>query len=324
MVDDPTPAYRREVTSWGSGDGGAGPDVLSQGAEDLAARPGWRFVIALGLLALGALIGARVDDELPWRRAADPAPIELVAGSIAARTGVDAGHSYRIGVFNAGDRSVEVSVVGLSDHSLTVTDSARVSIAPRDWGTVEFTVRNDCDRSVVQHVPAVVVRSAGSDSVDQQIPVTTPPDAGVADDYGRCAAPTPLHRRDLGGLWVLEEAEGRWADLAKVGLFRFSSDGTFIFDPEGFLFVPGKQGFFGTYRLTGSRLVLTSDGGYACGAGHREVWTTTALDRDLLRLDIAGSDPGYCYVPTGDRQVLRRLVPEGRLPTDPAVTDPTR
>jgi len=281
--------------------------------------------VSLLLVAVGAVIGARVDDDLPWRRPAHPASsIELIAGSIAAPDGIDAGHSYRLTVFNAGDRGVRVRVVGLSDHTLIVSGSERVSIAPREWGSVTFTVRNDCDRSVVRQVPAVVVRTSGSGGVDHQIPVTAPPDATEADEYPHCAAPTSLHRRDLGGLWVVEEAEGRWADLAKVGLFWFRSDGSFAFDPEGFLFEPGKQGFFGRYRVAGPRLVLRSAGGYACGRGYREVWTTTALTENLLRLDIVDSDAGYCYVPAGDRQLLRRVVPERRLPSDRPVNDPRR
>lgn len=312
------------MTSWDPRNAGPAEDIVSQGSEYLAARPWWwRFTVALLLVAVGAVIGARVDDDLPWRRPThSPPSIELIAGSIAAGTGVEAEHGYRLAVFNAGDRGVRVRIVGLSDHTLIVSGSERVSIAPRDWASVAFTVRNDCDRSVVREVPAVVVRISGSAGVDQQIPVTSPPDVSAADEYRHCAAPTPLHRRDLGGLWVVEESEGRWADLAKVGLFRFRSDGRFAFDPEGFLFEPGKQGVFGRYRVTGTRLVLRSSGGYACGKGHREVWTTTALTENLLRLDIADSDAGYCYVPAGDRQLLRRVVPEARLPSEPPISDP--
>jgi hypothetical protein len=110
------------------------------------------------------------------------------------------------------------------------------------------------------------------------------PAVAIRDDHRiECRAPTRLDRGQLTGLWFAEEIRGRWADLAGKTLVRFTSDGRFAFDPEGRMFEEGHQGFFGTYRLRGDRLLFHGDG-------------------------------GYCNSPPGERHILRRLVPEVSLP----------
>jgi hypothetical protein len=162
----------------------------------------------------------------------------------------------------------------------------------------------------------VQVRVTDSDgSREQRVELARPAGALRVVHERECVPATTLGPDDLGGLWIVERIEGRWADLAGITLMRFTADGRFALDPEGQMFREGDQGVRGTYRLQGTRLHLQVDGGYACEKGYSEVWTTTLVEKDVLRLDVVRSDEGYCNSPAHEREVLRRLVPESRLPT---------
>ena len=302
------------MTSWYSGNGDRDEELLSHGDDTAPLRPVRLFAAAALLLVLGAALGTRIDGALRWLglRGAD---VELTGGAVAAATSVNDRHQFRVGVFNPGEETVHVRVVGLDGGVTAVTPGRPVAVAPHSWRHPSFSVPFLCDETALSTVAAVRVRaSTTAGSSEQRVELAAPALALAVVHDRECAPPAALGRRDLGGLWVVEDYEGRWASLARVGLLRFTADGRFAFDPEGHLFQEGRQGMFGTYRLHGTRLQLQTGGGYACGKGYREVWTTARLEPELLRLDIVRSDPGYCHTPPGDREFLRRVVKEGGLP----------
>lgn len=305
------------MTTWDPGD--LGPDQLSSGSED---PPWWdRFrtaAVAVVCLAVGAVLGAKWDEaELPLTgRAAGP-PSALTAGSVSALDdpGGPRAHGFEVNVFNAGEQELRVLVVRLIGSSTTVTTGGPETVPPKSWARVPFWLPEMCTAPTPPYVTALRVRVLRPGSAEEPLlNLAEPAEAVLQDRQRECATPTRLRPGQLTGLWYLEEVRGRWQQLEGTSLMRFNSDGTFAFDPEGQVFVQGKQGYFGTYRLHDSRLHLHSDGGYACAAGFDETWRTTMLSEDLLRLDIVRSDEGYCNSPPGERQVLRRLVPGSRLP----------
>jgi hypothetical protein len=306
------------VTSWSPGDGFA--DVIRHGGDEPPSRRSHLVAAAAVLVLVGAVLGgglvAGYRDRLPWpaRPAGVPA---LTAGSVAAASGIGDRHRYRLDQFNPGPGTVrDVQVVAVVGRTATVTPGDPVTIGPRRWRTVTFSLPDECDSPAVLLARSVRVRAATTDAGrrEQQVALASPA-SSIRENHDReCVPTTTLTPADLGGLWVLEEEEGRWAELAGISLMRFTSDGRFAFDPEGRMFEEGHQGFFGTYRLRGDRLLFHGDGGYACARGYAEEWTTTLLADGLLRLDVVRSSEGYCHNPDGERQLLRRLVPAERLP----------
>jgi hypothetical protein len=279
---------------------------------------------AVALLAVGAALGGGVAlglrGDLPWSAPAAAVP-PLIGGTVEAASAPTERHRYRVALFNPGPGTVrDVQVVAVVGRAVLVEPGVPVDIEPGVWRGVTFSLPDECGSPALLLARSVRVRAAAADTGgrEQQVPLAAPA-ASIRENHDReCVPPTALTPADLGGLWVLEEEEGRWAELAGIGLLRFTSDGRFVFDPEGRMFEEGHQGFFGTFRLRGDRLLLRGDGGYACAPGYREEWTTTLLADGLLRLDVVRSSEGYCHNPDGERQLLRRLVPARRLPSGPA------
>jgi hypothetical protein len=270
---------------------------------------------------MGAFLGTRLGSGSPFSFLGSPATAALTGGSLAPAPELDDRHRFRVGLFNPGETTVRVRVVALDEWSTTVAANPAVGIAPHSWAQATFSLPDDCDGPAPPPIAALRIRTVDRGAHGhQRVELAAPATALGAVHARECAPATSLSPRALGGLWHLEAAEGRWADLAGVSLIRFTGDGRFAFDPEGQLFQEGDQGMFGTYRLHGTRLRLRSAGGYACAPGYTEVWTTTLMSEDLLRLDIVRSDGGYCHSPPGERQLFRRLVPEGRLPPDRPVS----
>ncbi len=277
--------------------------------------------MAVVCLVMGGVLGTRLDNGSPFSFLDSPSTAALTGGSVTAAPALDDRHRFRVGLFNPGKTTVRVRVVGLDGWSTTVAANPGVGIAPHRWAQVTFSLPDDCDGPVPPPVTALRIRTVDRGTPShQRVELAAPATALRAVHTRECLPPTMLTPRDLGGLWHLEAAEGRWSDLARISLMRFTADGRFTFDPEGLLFQEGDQGMLGTYRLQGTRLRLHADGGYACAVGYTEVWTTTLLSEDLLRLDIVRSDGGYCYSPPGERHVFRRLVPEDNLPPDGSVS----
>ncbi|MGN6574952.1 MAG: hypothetical protein ACTHKG_04635 [Nocardioides sp.] len=304
------------MTAWSPGDGSA--EVLSHGGDAPRPRRSAPVAAAVALLVVGAVLGAGFAlgfrDDLPWsgRAAAVPA---LTGGSVEAASAPTERHRYRVALFNPGPGTVhDVQVVAVVGRAVTVESGRPVDIDPGTWRGVTFSLPDECSSPATRLAQGLLVRThpETQGAVEQEVPLQS---TGVLrDNHEReCLPSTALRRSDLGGLWVLAEDEGRWSDLAGASLMRFTADGRFAFDPEGRLF-GGDQGWRGTYRVHRDQLVLRGDGGYACAAGYSEVWTTTLLADGVLRLDVVRSSPGYCHTPPGERQVLRRLVPESRLP----------
>lgn len=319
-------AYARDVTSWTPGDGGWTRETLSQGGEKPATRPGLLLAAAAALLVLGVVVGARIDDHLRWP-GSEHVGLALTGGAVAAATRIDDRHRFQVALFNSGEEPVRVRVVGIVGLAVPVADSYPVTLAAHRWGQLLFSLPSECDEAALPRVTALRVSSADgsvAQRVTQRVALAAPATALGVVHTRECAPATRLGRRDLGGLWYLEEVEGRWVDLAHLGLMRFTADGRFAFDPEGLLFQEGEQGMLGTYRLHGTRLVIEAHAGYACERGFSETWTTTLLAKDLLRLDIVRSDLGYCNSPPGERQILRRLVAEDGLPARGPVSDRRR
>ncbi len=310
------------MSTWSPGDGG--PDLLSTGDE----QPRWtdRFrttaVAALCLVA-GGFLGVRLDDAGSPLSAPSGTPPAVVTGGVVSSLvdpEVPLPHQFQVSLFNPGERGVRVRVAGLTGLGTAVTAPA-VDITPHGWAQARFSRPAVCEEPTLPAVTAVRIRFVDPEVAHEQQVQLAGPAVAIRDDHRiECRAPTRLARGQLTGLWFAEEIRGRWADLAGKTLVRFTSDGRFALDPEGHLFDEGGQGFFGSYRLTGSRLLLRAEGGYACEVGYTEVWTTTLLAEDRLRLDIDRSDGGYCNSPPGERHILRRLVPEVSLPLhSPAV-----
>lgn len=313
------------MSTWGSGPGD--PDLLSSGDEGAPWPARVRIAaVAVVCLVVGAFLGTRLDDaDSPLSALVAPPPAALTGGVVSSLTDRDdpLPHQFQVGLFNPGERGVRVLVVGLTGWSTTVVPDAAVDVAPHSWARAAFSLPGVCEVPTLPTTTGVLIRITDPEvDGEQRVELAGPPDAIGADHDLECPAPTRLDRGQLTGLWYLEEVRGRWKDLAGKSLMRFTSDGRFAFDPEGRMFDEGHQGFFGTYRLRGSRLHLRADGGYACKAGFDEVWTTTLLDEDLLRLDVVRSDGGYCNSPPGERQTLRRLVPESRLPPGSSSSPP--
>jgi hypothetical protein len=261
-------------------------------------------------------LGLRLDPELPFSFLGSPPAAALVGGSLAP-TGLTDPRGFRVGLFNTGEERVRVRVVGLDGWPTEVVATHSVDIAPHSWGQAVFTLPQECEGPAPPEVTAMRVRTGGPGRPAEQLVELAEPAGALRDHHDlECPAPVSLDSAQLTGLWIVEEARGRWEGFAHKGLMRFTPDRRFAFDPEGRMFDEGKQGFFGTYRLHGSRLHLRSDGGYACGVGYAEVWTTTLLSEDRLRLDIVRSDSGYCRSPPGERQILRRLLPVDGLPAE--------
>ncbi len=308
------------VTSW-IPDGGAA-EVLSHGGEATRLRRLHLVAAAVALLVVGAAAGAGVaagfDARPPWAEPAADVPA-LTGGTIDVAPAATDRHRYQVALFNPGPDAVRgVQVVGVVGRAATVTAGLPVAIAPHSWRPVSFSLPDECGSPAGVLARTLRVRTAGTGAGPGSVLEVELAESAAAlrDNHeGECLAPTALTAADLGGLWIVEEAEGAWADLARISLMRFTPDGRFAFDPEGRMFDEGHQGFFGTYRLRGHGLLLRSDGGYACARGYSEVWTTTRLADDLLRLDIVRSSRGFCHNPPGERQVLRRLVPAERLPS---------
>ena len=302
------------MTSWDPGDGGRGGELLIHGDEKPPTRPGRQFAAAVGLLVLGAVGGAVVNDNLS-RPGRERSHVALTGGVVAPAPRIDDRPRYRVGLFNSGEAPIRVRVVGVVGRSAAVTDSRPLEVAPHSWGQPVFSLPSECGEPELPLVTELRVRATGAGGSAEQRVALAEPATALRTVHGRdCVPPTLLSRRDLGGLWILEQVEGLWTGLAKVGLMRFTRDGRFTFDPEGQLFHEGHQGYFGTYRLDGTRLRLVADGGYACSKGFTEVWTTTLLAKGRLRLDVVSSDDGYCHSPPGERWFFRRLVRERLLP----------
>lgn len=303
------------MTTWNPGDGG--PDVLSSGNEG----PPWAdraraAALAIVCLLAGAFLGTRLDDAgSPFSAQAAQPPAALTGGVVSAVDGNDPlPHRYQVGLFNPGERTVRVLVVGPTAWTTPVAANRGVDVPPHGWAHAAFALPGLCEVRMVPRVTAVRIRFVDPAVGQQRVELAEPTDAFRDDQDLECPPPTLLGRGQLTGLWHLEEVRGRWEDLPGKSLVRFTSDGRFAFDQEGRMFDQGNQVFFGTYRQHGSRLHLRADGGYACAAGYSEVWQTTQLKRDLLRLDVVRSDGGYCNSPPGERQILRRLLPERGLP----------
>ena len=310
--------HSRRVTSWYPGDthGDRDGELLIHGDDNPPTRPRRLLAAVAAGLAAGVLIGTQVDD---WWPAAGTSHLEsaLTAGSLAAAGDATDRLRFRVGVFNAGEVTVRVQVTGVVGRKTPVTRTTAVVVAPGNRASLAFSLPLECDEPSTPVVTALRMRAGSTGARGEYVVELAEPATALADAHRReCATTTVLSRRELGGLWHLEEAGGKWADLAQVTLMRFTADGRFAFDPEGRLFQDGGQGFFGTFRLRGARLYLESKGGYACPHGYSEAWTTTLLADDLLKLDLVDSDPGYCHAPPGEWQILRRLVPENRLPPD--------
>jgi hypothetical protein len=277
--------------------------------------------VAVVCLVLGGVLGTRLDSGSAFSFLDSPATAALTAGAVASAPALDDRHRFRVDLFNPGRTTVRVRVVGLDGWSTTVAANPAVGIAPHRWAQVTFSLPDDCDGPVPPPITALRIRTVDRGTRGhQRVELAAPATALRAVHTRECVPATTLTPRDLGGLWHLEEAEGRWSDLARISLMRFTADGRFTFDPEGLLFQEGDQGMLGTYRLDGTRLRLRADGGYACDAGYTEVWKTTLLSEDLLQLDIVRSDGGYCNSPPGERHVFRRLVREDNLPPDGSVS----
>lgn len=224
--------------------------------------------MAVVCLVAGAFLGTRLDDTgSPISDLVAPPPAALTGGVVSSviDTNEPLPHQFQVSLFNPGERAVRVLVVGLAGWGTTVAAAEGVEVAPHRWAHAAFSLLGVCGEPALPTATAVRIRIVDPEAAgEQQVELAEPADAVRQDRDLECPRPASLDEGQLTGLWYLEEARGRWADLAGTSLMRFTSDGRFAFDPEGFMFDEGNQGFFGSYRLHGSRLRLRADGGYAC------------------------------------------------------------
>ena len=266
----------------------------------------------VGLVA-GVAISARTD---VWERpgVADAAPTapDLQAGSLQmSEESGEHGPLFDLQLLNHRDEAV--TVTGLAFDNL-LGDVAEVELAPGGWEAVRFAAPPDCTSGVPPILRSVRVTLEGADGGFER-EVELPGKGSTLVDYHKaaCASAGPPPRRELVGIWMLDDSFRPLDELEKSMLWQFQRDGTFVADPEGVLLFDEQRAMQGRYFLRRGRLVIERDGsGYADQGGQREVWRATIISDvteervPLMTLTlIGGSDsddsPGMVWV-------MRRII----------------
>jgi hypothetical protein len=305
------------VATWGPED--RSYEVMG---DEPPSRPDRRrlvVVLALGLL-IGVVVGARSD--LLTGAEADREPLALPrfpvrtvsVGSITPveEQDADGGTVFELPVHNSGDDLVRVSVLKLGEWREPVLGDVTDPVHPGTWSVVTFRAPGECESRPAGRFRSVrlqVVPEGGGQAEEVTVPLPGLGQALVEYHETVCSPGTPLRRRDLVGVWLLESVHGSRAELAGELLVRFTADGTFLADPNGDL-LSGDAAWRGRYQLDGAALSIrnTADEGRAPGM-HTE-WRLVARAGDRVALVQEGVE---CHEPR-DVLVLRRVLDASGLP----------
>ncbi len=264
----------------------------------------WAFV-AIAAVA-GVVVGALVENRSDLL--ASTHSVEAAQRATVAAGAIKAGlqeppdeWDFGLPVHNASDAPVDADLISLDGVSGPLTSRAARNIAPRSWGTVEFSVATNCDAALVESIASVRLRiGAPGGSADRTVAL---PGAGnVFVDYHRdlCRPGKPVKPAELHGVWMVDEVYGEDTGLVGIMLWRFGRDGSFTADPQGGLFSPNIA-LRGTYRLRDQLLTINVEGGYGCGASGPITWRV-ALDgynrmtMAWIRGTCPSGEPGHLWV----------------------------
>jgi len=294
-------------------------DTVEYGSDTppMSTRVQLAAVAALCLVG-GFLAGDRADifGETHESTAAPPPP-SVAVGTIAKSYDADTGFDFELPVQNTGEDQIDVEGVDLVGLGSRVTTTYTPEIAPGEWRLLEFRAPADCSTPSPADIAAVRLR-VESPSGTGDIKVRLPYDgAAVMLDYHRvvCTRSAPASRGDLAGVWVLQTAYGPETDLEGTLLMRFTSDGTYVWDFEGSLFLSsGNQAVRGSYHIRGRQLVFMPEGGF-CPPRDISTWRTTVDDRAGV-LTMVGQRGSRC--PDGEGVwIARRVLVDDGLPSEP-------
>lgn len=230
--------YSATVTQWGGGerDDDRDDDVVAFGG-DAPARFGVRLLmgVAVACLLLGFLAG-RTDLVGSSSAASGSSSVHLVAGHISNVSEAFSGAAFELPVLNPGEDEIEATLVDLGGWDKSLRFNLTATIAPGEWGQVEFRVPADCRHPLPHSIGEVTLRvKTSTEPFETEVPL---PDASTLLDYqdAYCANSAPIRPQQLAGVWILEKAYGEWTGLGGRHLMRFNPDGTFVSDPDGGLF----------------------------------------------------------------------------------------
>ena len=304
------PAYAGGVTAWNPG--GGGPDVLSSGPGE-PRRPRVRTMAwAVLCLAVGGLLGLRLESELDARRVAAAAAVALRAGDVREVRRCDQ-ECLRIPLFNDGRRPVTVSAIGFDGWVHRTRGAGRV-LDPGSWTVVRFAPPVDCDArrpSPVRYVNVETVVDGRSERSSLRMPGAT---VLLREQHDRhCPRGRPVTQQDLRGVWVLEEVYGTWYDLSGKLLMRYARDGGYAWDSEGHL-LDSRQAVRGRYRLDDGLLSVTVRNHNLCHTGDYYRWRLTLVAADQMHMRFVGGRRSACSAPDDEVWIARRVLLDHGLP----------
>ena len=274
----------------------------------------WAGVAAAGGLIVGLLVGGGTAALAPggWAGDASSSAPQIAAGPV--EEGPTETPKFTLRVFNPGEHDLTVTLLGVAGWAPRRSTTA--SIEARSWGLVEFSAPVDCSSPLTDARTVQLRVRAGSDVLEQELPLPARAETLVEYHQAVCAAPTPITADELAGVWLVEEVYGAYKSGEGVHMMRFNRDGTFAMDPQGELF-GGRQAVRGSFRLDGAVLTTTVEGGWACEAdlGGSASWLAS-LPADG-RLHLALQRDSRCPDGDGDVWIARRVLLDVGLPASP-------
>lgn len=284
-------------------------DTLAFGTETHPGPARWRLstVVVAAALALGFLAGGHSGAQSWWgdeERPVEAGSLPVVAGSVR-ESGTVADHvSFELSFYNAGHRPVSVALRSVGPVSFPVGGGPVVALAGRSRGDVRFVVPPTCAFDPTAPYESVTVHLTRGPGAGRRVvlPLLEPgPLPGYVSSL--CAIPTAPTLDEVVGLWLLEEAYGRWTGGEGVHLLRFDEDGSYAADSQG-RGLSGRVAVKGRWWLEGGVLETRVDGGYACNPGATGVWQASVRTHRMLDLR---NVRGTCPYDPGGVWLLRKL-----------------
>lgn len=258
------------------GDGGR--EVLVQGGEEPAPRPGLRAAgVAALLLAVGAAGGVGAA-RTPPGLGADSDRFPVVAGAMRRAAEGDFGPGLLVSLHNGGGSPVRV--LNVAPHGWDGS-APSTTLPPNGWVELPLDVDVDC-ASTPAATDQLDLRTAAAGGPESHVVrLATVPRVLVEERNRVC----PRERgsipsvRDLSGIWILDKAGWLTARL----LIQLNHDHTFAMDLADKLF-SDHPAAVGRYTLTGDRLDLNFRGGELCRNGDRASCQVRILADGRLRI----------------------------------------
>lgn len=296
--------------------GGGDREVLSQGHGTPRGSSVRVWGTAAVCLALGAVVGAQIDDALDDRRLAaqleSAAPV-LSAGVIQENPDPVGDLRFAVPLHNGGSGEVTVESVTATGWVVPDGGSRAVKVPPDSWVMVPLLVQIDCGAIGATAPERLTVRSSTAQRTFQQT-LPMPASSRILTDEGSrlCLPPSGSvpTTEDLFGTWLVEEAGKHLGTLV-----RLREDGTFAIDPDLFRFGTDLDAL-GTFTRSGPALRLSAQGGHDCRARDRTVWGLTLLEDGRLHIRHRPTRERWCGIEDGEVWVARR-VPARTAPRSP-------